>query len=78
MPAEAFDAKVDELAGRIAAMSPAVVKLGRDAFHARADMGFEQALTYLQGMLTIHVGTEDAIEGVRAFLERRDPVWKGR
>jgi enoyl-CoA hydratase/carnithine racemase len=78
VPADQLDAKVDELAAKVAAMSPAVVKLGRDAFYAMSDMGFDQALDYLQAMLTVNLGTEDAIEGVRAFLEKRDPVWKGR
>lgn len=78
VPAAALDAKVDELAAKVAAMSPAVVRLGRDAFYAMSDMGFDQALDYLQAMLTVNLGTEDAIEGVRAFLEKRDPVWKGR
>jgi enoyl-CoA hydratase len=78
VPAAELDAKVDELAAKVAAMSPAVVRLGRDAFYAMADMSFDQALEYLQTMLTVNVGTEDAIEGVRAFLEKRDPVWKGR
>lgn len=78
VPADALDAKVDELAAKIASLSPAVLRLGRDAFYTMADMEFDAALHYLQGMLTINVGTEDAIEGVRAFLEKREPVWKGK
>jgi len=78
VPAAELDAKVDELAAKVAAMSPAVVRLGRDAFYAMSDMGFDQALEYLQTMLTVNLGTEDAIEGVTAFLQKRDPVWKGR
>lgn len=78
VPAAELDAKVDELAAKVASMSPAVVRLGRDAFYAMSDMTFDQALDYLQTMLTVNVGTEDAIEGVKAFLEKRDPVWKGR
>ena len=78
VPAAELDAKVDELAGKIAGLSPAVLRLGRDAFYAMSDMGFDAALDYLQTMLTVNVGTEDAIEGVKAFLEKREPVWKGR
>jgi enoyl-CoA hydratase/carnithine racemase len=78
VPAAELDAKVDELAGKIAALSPAVLRLGRDAFYSMSDMEFERALDYLQSMLTINLGSEDAIEGVRAFLEKREPVWKGK
>jgi enoyl-CoA hydratase len=78
VPAEQLDAVVDELVAKVLAMSPAVVRLGRDAFYAMQDMEFERALDYLQAMLTVNLSSEDAVEGVRAFLEKRDPVWKGR
>jgi enoyl-CoA hydratase len=78
VPAAELDARVDALAARVASLSPAVVRLGRDAFYAMQDMGFDQALDYLHAMLTVNLGSEDAIEGVRAFLEKREPVWKGR
>jgi enoyl-CoA hydratase/carnithine racemase len=78
VPAEALDAKVDELAGRITAMSPAIVRLGREAFYTMADLEFDKALSYLETMLTMNLATEDAREGVLAFLQKREPVWKGR
>jgi len=78
VPADQLDAKVDELAAKVAAMSPAVVRLGRDAFYTMSDMDFDPALEYLQTMLTVNLATEDAIEGVTAFLQKRDPAWKGR
>lgn len=78
VPAAELDTKVDALAARLASLSPAVMRLGRDAFYTMADMEFDAALTYLQAMLTVNVGSEDAVEGIKAFLEKRAPVWKGR
>lgn len=78
VPAAELDAKVNELVGKILAMSPAIVRLGRDAFYTMSDLEFDKALDYLQSMLSLNLATEDAVEGVKAFLEKRDPVWKGR
>jgi predicted metal-binding protein len=36
------------------------------------------ALSYLQSQLTVNANTEDIVEGITAFFEKRDPVWKGR
>jgi enoyl-CoA hydratase len=42
------------------------------------DMALQDALEFLQSQLTIELSTEDAVEGVTAFFEKREPQWKGR
>jgi enoyl-CoA hydratase len=78
VPAEEFDAAVDDWATKLAWKSPVVMRLGKDAMWRQLDMPLLDALDYLSSQLTIELGTEDAIEGVRAFFEKREPEWKGR
>ncbi len=78
VPHDQLDAAVDELAATLAAKSPAVMKLGRQAFYAVWDMAAPQALAHLHAMLSITNQTEDAAEGIAAFLEKRPPQWRGR
>lgn len=77
-PTEELDAAVAEFSGKIAGYSPAILKLGRQAFYQTQDMGFEQALYTLQSQLTINTMAEDAAEGIGAFFGGREPEWKGR
>jgi enoyl-CoA hydratase/carnithine racemase len=73
-----FDATVREWAGRLAAQSPLLMRLGKDALNATRDLPVEQALAALQSQLALAFTTEDIAEGVAAFREKRAPRWRGR
>lgn len=77
-PRGELDAAVDLVVNSLAAMSPTILRMGRDAFFAVQDLGFDAALGYLHGGLTAVASTEDAAEGVQAFLDKRRPQWRGR
>jgi|tagenome__1003787_1003787.scaffolds.fasta_scaffold20842900_2 enoyl-CoA hydratase len=76
--AEDFDGAVREWALKLAAKSPVLMRLGKDAMYRQQDLDFADALEYLHHNLTLAFSTEDIQEGVRAFFEKRDPQWKGR
>jgi enoyl-CoA hydratase len=76
--AEQFDGAVREWAQKLAGKSPALMKLGKDAIFRQQDMAFADALDFLRAQLTIAFSTDDIQEGVAAFFEKREPVWRGR
>jgi enoyl-CoA hydratase/carnithine racemase len=78
VPAEEFDAAVAEWAQKLAGKSPVIMRLGKEAMRRQLDMPFDDALDYLRAQLTLALSTEDIVEGVTAFFEKRDPRWKGR
>lgn len=78
VPVDALDDAVDELCGELASKSPVVVRWGRESFYRALDMAPEDALSYLQAMLSVTTLTDDAAEGVAAFEEKREPRWTGR
>jgi enoyl-CoA hydratase len=73
-----FEGAVDEWATKLAAKSPVAMKLGKDAMYRQLDMPFEDALDFLRAQLSLSFTTEDIQEGVRAFFEKREPIWTGR
>lgn len=70
-----LDRVTSETASTLAEKSQAAVRLGRDAFFSVARADVDTALDRLQGGLTAIAATDDAAEGVRAFLEKRKPEW---
>jgi enoyl-CoA hydratase/carnithine racemase len=73
-----LEAKVFDWARRLAASSPLLMRLGKDALWHQDDLAVEDAWQLLRSQLTIAFSTEDMQEGVRAFFEKREPVSTGR
>lgn len=73
-----LDEAVAELAGTLAEKSPLIMRLGRDSFYRALEMRADDALDYLQSMLTLTTLSEDTKEGLAAFIEKRSPNWRGQ
>jgi enoyl-CoA hydratase/carnithine racemase len=70
--------ETDALVMALAAKPPVAVRLGKKAFIAAMDSSLEAGLEAMQAQLSLLNTTQDAAEGVGAFLEKRKPEWKGR
>jgi enoyl-CoA hydratase len=78
VPDAELDATVADWAGKLASKSPVIMRLGKQAMRRQLDMPLDDALDYLRAQLTLAQSTDDIVEGVSAFFEKREPQWKGR
>ncbi|RLI04554.1 crotonase [Candidatus Bathyarchaeota archaeon] len=78
VPAEKFEEAVNELATKLASKSPITLKLGKEAINRGLGIDVEAALARDREILSIVFSSEDAEEGLSAFLEKRKPVFKGK
>jgi enoyl-CoA hydratase len=78
VPSSELDSAVMEWARHLAARSPLLLRLGKQAMARQSDVALRDAFPSLAEELALALETEDAREGMRAFLEKRDPVWTGR
>ena len=78
VPDGEFQDAVDEWAKKLASKSPVLMRLGHDAMYRQQDMAMDDALEFLRSQLSLTFSTEDILEGVQAFFEKREPQWRGR
>lgn len=77
-PAGKLHEETMALAEKLAAKSPLAVQMGKQAYYGMADLEYGKALAYTNELFAALCMTEDAPEGIDAFLNRREPAWKGR
>jgi enoyl-CoA hydratase/carnithine racemase len=78
VPGAELDRKVNWLIGRLLDKSPTAIRRGKYAMRAMSSMSFDESIAYTESQIALLAMTEDAKEGLRAFSEKRKPVWTGR
>ena len=78
VPKEQLEEATLELATKLAEKSPLALQIGKASIYGMQDVPYHQALDMLSEKFAALCSTEDAEEGVKAFLEKRKPVWRER
>jgi cyclohexa-1,5-dienecarbonyl-CoA hydratase len=79
VPVDSFDKEVADFVGKLTALSGVVLRLTKRATLQGLTLGFEKALALSEEVyLNQLMKTDDAVEGLQAFMEKRKPVWKDR
>ena len=78
VPFDRLDEAAIELASRILSKSPLTLKIGKRAFYEQIEMGLSDAYRHCSRVMVENMMARDAEEGIDAFLEKREPEWKGR
>ena len=78
VPKEKLEEATFEMASKLAAKSPLALQIGKSGIYAMQDVPYHQSLDMLSNLFAALCCTEDAQEGVKAFLEKKEPVWRER
>jgi|TARA_B110000438_G_C15806414_1_gene647584 enoyl-CoA hydratase/carnithine racemase len=77
-PISKLEKEVLNLAKKIASKSNITIKIGKKAFYKQLEMPLNKAYKYTSKVMTANMMKFDAKEGVSAFLEKRNPIWKNK
>jgi len=77
VPAEQLDAEVAKLAGAILAKTPVAIGIGKRLFYQQIEQGLEGAYALASEAMACNMQSDDAKEGIDAFVEKRPPNWRG-
>jgi enoyl-CoA hydratase/carnithine racemase len=78
VPDDQLEAATMELAEKLSAKSPLALGIGKEGINRLQDVPYHQGLDAMDGLFATLCSTEDAAEGVQAFLGKRAPIWKER
>ena len=70
--------EVFKVAKKIASKSNLTIKIGKQAFYKQLEMPLKNAYKFTSEMMTLNMMSQDAKEGISAFLEKRKPKWKNK
>jgi len=78
VPEADLDKATMDLALGVAEASPLVLAIGKRAFYDQIELDEPRAYQYGGNVIILNLMAEDAQEGIKAFLDKREPTWKGR
>lgn len=76
VPKEELESATTEWAAELAKKSPIAVQIAKTGFYTCEDMRYEDQFAYMNEAFARLCSTDDAKEGVKAFFEKRNPVWQ--
>ena len=77
-PSSQLENEVLKLAKKIASKSNLTIKIGKKAFYKQLEMPLKKAYKFTSSVMTENMMSIDANEGISAFLEKRNPIWKNK
>jgi enoyl-CoA hydratase/carnithine racemase len=78
VPLSELDDRTWSMACQIAAKSPLTLAIGKEAFYRQLEMPLSQAYAYARDVMVENLHTQDAQEGINAFIDKRAPTWCGQ